>query len=142
MHRPEWYEFLKTRMNKIAWSMEPDWKTPWLEGVFVSFWLVPAGATESFSVDLVEVILAESKCTDWGPGSGGQRVRARKRSFICVFTMLSAFRQAHPLLLGLSRSRPLSTGGAGVAAGADEEVRFLPEVRQVVGVVFQGRFLP
>ena len=32
----------------------------------------------------VEVILAESKCTDWGLVSGGRRVRAPKRSFFVL----------------------------------------------------------
>ena len=27
VHRPEWYEFMESRMNKIAWSMKPDWKS-------------------------------------------------------------------------------------------------------------------
>ena len=53
MHRLEGYEFLGVRMNMLAWSMEPDWKSVRFEGVLVPFWLFPAGATVSLSVDLV-----------------------------------------------------------------------------------------
>ena len=48
MHRPEWYEFLEVRMNKLALSMKPDWKSVWFEGVLDPDGQVHKGATVLF----------------------------------------------------------------------------------------------
>ena len=65
VHRPEGYEFLGVRMYKLARSMKPDWKSVWFESVFAPFWLVPAGATEPFSVDLVFGIFADHMSSEY-----------------------------------------------------------------------------
>ena len=33
MYRPEGYELLEVQMNKLAWSVKPDWKSLWFKGV-------------------------------------------------------------------------------------------------------------
>ena len=53
-------------MNKLAWSVKPDWKSVWFEGVLVSLWLFPAGATVSFSVDLAFGAFANHMLSEYG----------------------------------------------------------------------------
>ena len=91
MHRPEGYEFLEVRMNKLAWSMKPDWKSVWFEGVLDPDEQVRKGATVSFSVDLVSGTSANHKSSEYGTRNlvcNGRMLNSRLSSRFSLATTL------------------------------------------------------
>ena len=50
-------------MNKLTWSMQPDWKPVWFEGLFLAG---SGNTTVSFSVDLVFGAFADHMSSRYG----------------------------------------------------------------------------
>lgn len=52
-------------MKEFVWSVNPNWKSVRFEGCFTPFWLMPAGAMESFSVDLLFCSFADFMSSEY-----------------------------------------------------------------------------
>ena len=91
MHRPEGYEFLEVRRNKLAWSMKPDWKSVRFEGVLDPDGQARKGEKVSFSVDLAFGTLAKHMSSEDGTRDlvcDGQMLSSRLLSrFSCATTL-------------------------------------------------------